>query len=185
MPALVHYLNICEFHVFDTVKKVFLIVITLLGHTACVLSQGNSSSFPDSIRMVFEKSNNIDAVTVGAEFAAVWNGLGTDHQQLIREVAISMKEKGYKLRPHFQNFFGGVVNAVRLEGITPDRLTNFLTVARDVVIYEEILNVNSFLLNSRIFRKNMLCMQIGRIECMHEMIRIRLYTRPCTVDVNG
>lgn len=134
-------------------KQVFLLYLAIVLGTNLVQAQQTEQpvDFADSIRLVFEKSNNVAASSTGAEFANLWRGMGSDHQQLIKQTALIMKKKGYKLRPHFQNYFGSIVNSISLEGIKPERLTNYLTVARDVIQYEEITKVNWFLINSQLF----------------------------------
>jgi hypothetical protein len=56
-----------------------------------------SISFPDSVRIVLENTKNVDATTVGAAFAGVWNNIGYDLQAVIKQQAKKFKKKGYRL----------------------------------------------------------------------------------------
>ncbi len=90
-------------------------------------------SFPDSINIILENTKNTEAMVVGAGFPLAWNNLGLTHQQRIQQQFYAMKRKGYKLRPHFVQYFGSLVNAVSVEGADVSQINSFLNVVDRVI----------------------------------------------------
>jgi hypothetical protein len=89
--------------------------------------------FADSINIVLENTRNTEAMVVGGGFPVAWNNLGADHQERIQKQFYTMKRKGYKLRPHFVQYFGAIVNAVSVEGADISHISSFLDVVDKVV----------------------------------------------------
>lgn len=154
-------------------KKLFsYFLATLLSASAFAQKKDEGSayklSFQDSLRVLLENTKNMDASTVGAGFATVWGGLGTDQQIVIMKQAKAMKKKGFKLRPHFQNYLGAITDAVNIEHTDPSRLSNFLSVAQDVITYEDVTKAAAFFKNSREFFQH---------HALHYDKTFRLYAR--------
>ncbi len=91
------------------------------------------TSFPDSIRVVLENTRSTEAMVIGAGLTTAWSNLGQDQQFRIQNQFYRMKRKGYKLRPHFVDYFGCVVNAVSVEGADINTLNQFLGVVDKVM----------------------------------------------------
>ncbi len=129
---------------------------------------GYQLGFQDSIRVALENTRNTDAAAIGMAFSVVWGGLGQDHQAMVLRQAKAMKKKGYKLRPHFQNYFGAIVDAVNVENADPEKITSYLTVAGKVIEFEETGKAGLFFVNSREFFQH---------HVLHYERSIRLYAR--------
>lgn len=110
-------------------------------------------NFPDSIGFALESTRNTEAVVVGTALPLLWGNLGLDHQQRIQRQFYAMKRKGYKLRPHFVQYFGSLVNAVNVEGIDPQQLTNYLNVVDKVIENYKADKTIKFLTSSNTFFK--------------------------------
>ncbi len=108
-------------------------------------------SFQDSILVVLDNSRNVDAVAVGGGFASAWNKLGLDQQRIIRQQAKLMKQKGYKLRPQFVNYYGAIANAIDREKADGATISGFLAVAGQVIENETPSNAGKFFKNVRQF----------------------------------
>jgi hypothetical protein len=135
-----------------TVKKI--LTITLLVSSLSAIAQVKSGmviSFPDSVRIVLENTKNVDAITVGAAFAGVWNNIGYDLQAIIKQQSKKIKKKGYRLRPEMTNYFGAIADAINLEAADPEKLNSFLNVTNQVIDLETRDQANKFFLAARDF----------------------------------
>jgi hypothetical protein len=154
------------------VKKLFSYFLVLLSIAAWAQKkdEGNSLKLPfqDSLRIVLENTKNTDATAVGAGFSRVWTNLSLDQQQIIRKQVKAMKKKGYKLRPHLQNYLGAITDAVNIESIDPVKLSNFLAVTQEVITNEDQAKGLTFLKNSREFFQH---------HALHYDRSFRLYAR--------
>ncbi|MEJ0031300.1 MAG: hypothetical protein WDO15_13390 [Bacteroidota bacterium] len=81
----------------------------------------------------------------------VWAGLGTDLQIVVIKQAKLMKKKGYRLRPHAQNYFGALVDAMNIEKADNEVLASYLKVAGKVIENEDVNKGSNFFANSRSF----------------------------------
>lgn len=125
-----------NFRSLTRVKPLFLYLLFGLSTTAFTQNRTKPvtvTSFPDSIRIVLENTRNTEAVIIGGGFTTVWNNLGQDQQFRIQNQFYRMKRKGYKLLPHFVNYFGCIVNAVSVEGADIATVNQFLKVVDKVV----------------------------------------------------
>ncbi|MFZ6009853.1 MAG: hypothetical protein ACOYXT_05840 [Bacteroidota bacterium] len=146
----------------------------LLSLTAGVaFAQGPSSpvtplSFPDSIRIVFENTRNVDASVIGSGFASAWGSLGLDQQQVIQKHAYVMRKKKFPIRPHLVNYFGALVNAVSIEHADPTKITDYLKVAGKVIEKYTPAKASNFFGVSRTFFQH---------HALHYEKPFRLYAR--------
>lgn len=113
--------------------------------------EGHKFAFQDSIRILLENTRNTDAIAVGMALSSVWGGIGQDQQINIMRQSKAMRKKGYKLRPHFQNYFGALVDAINIENADNEKLANYLRIAGQVIDYEPVTNASNFFFNSREF----------------------------------
>jgi hypothetical protein len=107
--------------------------------------------FQDSIRVLLTNTKAMEAMAIGDGFAGVWSNLGPDQQLQIKRQSKLMKKKGYKLRPHFVNYFGAIVAALSTEKIEPAKLGAFLTVADKVIAKENNNQATLFFQQTRDF----------------------------------
>jgi hypothetical protein len=139
------------------VKKliVFIFWIAALKLAAQTASTASSpSGFADSVRVLLNNSRLQEAMAIADAFGSVWTSISPDLQIAIKQQANLMKKKGYKLRPHFINYYGAVVAAMGTEKIDPNKFVEFLEVAGKVVAKENITTANIFLQQSRVFFEN-------------------------------
>jgi len=111
-------------------------------------------SFQDSVRVALENTRAIDAVAIGDAFGPVWMGLAPDQQRMIRTQAKAMKKKGYRLQPHFVNYYGALVAAINNEKIDVSRLSSFLQMVEQAIQKNNAGQVNQTLLQARDFFTN-------------------------------
>ncbi|MBA4057353.1 MAG: hypothetical protein C0490_21750, partial [Marivirga sp.] len=126
------------------------------------------SNFPDSVRVILEKTRNTDAAMVGNSFASAWGSLGADQQIVIQRQVGLMKRKKIPVRPHLVNYFGAIANAVTLERADPSKISSFLKVAALVVENEASAKAANFLAVSRTF---------FQYHALHYEKSFRLYAR--------
>ena len=133
-------------------KKALLIFI--LGASISVIAQKNQTlklDYPDSVQIVLENTKNVDAITVGAAFAGVWNNIGYDLQAVIKQQAKKIRKKGYRLRPEITNYYGAIADAINLEGADPSKLQTFFKVTDQVIELESRDKANEFFVAAREF----------------------------------
>lgn len=111
-------------------KKVFILGcgVLWLGALLAQPKQAPGLSFQDSVRLVLENTRNVDAMAVGAAFSTIFGSLGQDQQITIMKQARLMKKQGYSIRPHMVAYYGAITDAVNIEKVSPDKLTQFLQV---------------------------------------------------------
>lgn len=98
-----------------------------------------------------ENTRNVEAGVVGGGLTAAWGNIGLDQQERIKRQTRVMKKKGYKLRPHFVEYFGAIAAAVNIEGIDPGQLNNYLKVSEKVIQNYRLDKALSFFRTSREF----------------------------------
>lgn len=107
--------------------------------------------FQDSIRVLLNNTRAVEVMAIGDGFGNVWANLGPDQQTLIKKQAKFMKKRGYKLRPHFINYYGSIVAALSIEKSDPSKFDSFLKVADQVITKENSNQANLFFQQSRDF----------------------------------
>lgn len=135
-------------------KQVLSYIIIVLVSTTGVLAQSGDArlySFQDSVRLVLESTKANEAIAVGAAFNTAWSSLGPDHQSIIRAQARLMKKKGYKVRPHFVNYYGAIAAAVTIENADLSKLSNYLATVDKVIAKDNTTQANLFFQQSRDF----------------------------------
>lgn len=138
VASLAYFSIIYEFQGLQSVKRaiLYLCFLVLAGAGFSQSVEHTTLSFQDSLKSVFDKSRNTEASAVGDAFVNAWNGLTRDQQSKIRAQAAAMVAKGYKLRPHFVNYFGAIANGENIE--KPDAaIWNSFFLVGDQVIENE------------------------------------------------
>jgi hypothetical protein len=136
------------------VKKALLSFVVLCccnGLANAQTDQPQQLDFQDSVRIALENTKAIDASAIGDSFGSVWMNLGPDQQMFIKKQARMMKKKGYRIQPHFVNYYGAIVSAFNVEKIDASKFDGFLKVAGKAIQKNNISQVNSFLAQSREF----------------------------------
>lgn len=108
-------------------------------------------SFPDSIRIVFENTRNVDATVVGSSFATAWGSLGVDQQMLIQKQVRLLRRKKLPFKPVIINYFGALANAVTVESADASKINGYLRVAGMVIENEPSAKIQNFFQVSRTF----------------------------------
>lgn len=148
------------------------IILVFITFSTAIAQNGNGSGvrlpFQDSIRVVLENTRNTDAEAIGLALSNVWNGIGPDLQITVMKQTKLMKKKGYRLRPHVQNYFGALVDAMNIEKVDNATLASYLKVAGKVIENEDAQKGSVFFTNSRAFFRH---------HALHFEKSTRLYAR--------
>ncbi|MBI3483058.1 MAG: hypothetical protein HY015_08825, partial [Bacteroidetes bacterium] len=129
----------------------FFALFFLCRITEAQTSEPARLSFQDSIRVVLENTKAIDASAIGASFGGSWINFSPDQQLMIRRQGKLMKKKGYRLQPHFVNYYGAIMAAVNVEKLDATKLSQFLNVVDKSVEKNNVNQVNIFLHQARDF----------------------------------
>lgn len=129
----------------------FFALIFLCRIAEAQTTEPSTLSFQDSIRVILENTKAIDASAIGASFGGSWINLAPDQQFMIRKQVKLMKKKGYRLQPHFVNYYGSIVAAVDVEKVDATKLSEFLNVVGKAVEKNDVNSVNIFLHQARDF----------------------------------
>lgn len=139
-------------------KKSISVLLLAIGLPLFAFAQkGNPTepiqqlTFPDSIRVLLNNTKLVDVMAVGDGFGSVWATIGPVQQTQIKKQASLMKKKGYKLRPHFVNYYAAIVAAQSVEKLDLDRFRNFLQVVDKVIAKESSNQANTMFQQSRDF----------------------------------
>jgi hypothetical protein len=138
------------------VKKLFLFIfwIPALNLAAQSPTEGYQLGFADSVRVMLNNTKSQEVMAIGDAFGTLWAGLGPDQQLTIKRQAKLMKKKGYKLRPHFTNYYGAIVAAINTEKADAGKFSEFLSVVDRVIAKENSNLANVVLQQSREFFEN-------------------------------
>lgn len=139
-------------------KSCLSICLILVGLVGQAQQPGNQEAyqlgFADSVRVLLNNTKSQEIMAIGDAFGTLWASLGPNQQTTIKRQTKLMKKKGYKLRPHFANYYGAVVAALNAEKIEPAKFSEFLLVVDKVVAKENSNLANVFLQQSRDFLEN-------------------------------
>jgi hypothetical protein len=125
-------------------------------------------SFPDSIRIVFENTKNVEATVIGSSFASAWGSFTPDQQLIIQKQAYQLRKKKFPAKPAMINYFGSLANAVNVERADASKIDAFLKVAGKVIAEEPFQKAQNFFRISRVFFQN---------HALHYEKSFRLYAK--------
>jgi hypothetical protein len=135
--------------------KYFLTSILVLATVSLVYPQDSAGTVPvgfaDSIQVALEKTRGAQALAVAPLFTRAWASLTPDQQDLVRRQVSKMRSRKYSLNPHILNYLAAVAHAVNDERASPATLTQYLTVAGQVIEVYEPKTANRFFEVSRTF----------------------------------
>jgi hypothetical protein len=137
-------------------KAIPILFFTLALSSALVAQQGDQEvalplSFADSVRVLLNSTKAPEIMLIADAFPTVWGGLALDQQMKIKKQVKLMKRKGYRLRPHFANYYGTIVAAISIEKADLARFSSFLAVTDQVIAKDNINQANTFLQQSKDF----------------------------------
>ncbi|HLT80845.1 MAG TPA: hypothetical protein VKZ86_07430 [Cyclobacteriaceae bacterium] len=135
--------------------KYFLTSILVLATVLLAYPQDSAGTVPvgfaDSVRIALEKTRNAQALAVAPAFGNAWGSLSPDQQDMVQRHVAAMRSRKYSLNPYIINYLGAVANAVNEERASPATLTQYLTVAGQVIEAYEPRQANRFFEVSRTF----------------------------------
>lgn len=135
--------------------KYFFTYILLLATWTLAYPQDSARTsqvgFQDSIRITLEKTRSAAALKVAADFSQAWGGLDQGQQQRVRDQVRLMKSKKFAISPNLLNYFGAIANAVNVERADPTKISQYLTVAGQVLEVYDPRGANRFFEVSRTF----------------------------------
>ncbi|HLZ17813.1 MAG TPA: hypothetical protein VKQ08_12265, partial [Cyclobacteriaceae bacterium] len=130
----------------------YLLGLLLIGSRSMAQTEEpHKLDFQDSVRVALENTKGIEASSIAASFGGSWINLRPDQQVMIKQQVRLMKKKGYRVQPHFVNYYGAIVAAVDIEKIESTRFTDFLRVAGKAIEKNNLNQVNIFLHQARDF----------------------------------
>lgn len=107
--------------------------------------------FQDSLRIVLEKTRNLDATVAGAAFVAAWPSLTPDQQNQIKRQVYQLRRKKVPLRPAITNYAAAIGHAIQIEKADAATVSSFLKVAGKVIENEKGSSLNGFFQHARVF----------------------------------
>ncbi len=126
------------------------------------------ASFPDSVKVVLDRTRNSDAMQVATGFLTAWPALSPSQQSLIRRQAQIIRKAKMPVRPHVANYFGALANGVNIEHADPSKIDAFLKVTSQVLEKESPSRVANFFEMARTF---------FQYHALHYEKPFRLYAR--------
>ncbi len=137
-------------------KSISSLLVAFAISASSFAQQGNQQDnyqlgFQDSIRVLLNNTKVMEVMAIGDGLASVWANLGPDQQQQIKKQSKLMKKKGYKLYPHFINYYGTLSAALNIEKVDNSRFASFLSVIDKVLNKENGNQANTFFQQSRDF----------------------------------
>ena len=101
----------------------FSFAFSALSVAAQMKSDTSPVSFPDSVKLVLEKTRRDDAMLVSEAFLSAWSGLRVDLQLVVQKQVWLMRKKKFPVRPHLLNYLGAIANAVNVEKASASKIT--------------------------------------------------------------
>jgi len=89
--------------------------------------------FGDSVNTILTNTRNNKAMEVADNFSLAWSSFGLEQQQKIIEQSHLMMEKGYKVRPFLVAYCGVLANAVNVEALENQKVTDLLNMTAPVI----------------------------------------------------
>ena len=146
----------------------FSFAFSALSVAAQMKSDTSPISFPDSVKLVLEKTRRDDALLVSESFVAAWNGLRVDQQIVVQKQVWRMRKKKFSVRPHLVTYLSAIANAVNVEKASAAKISDFLRVAGLVIDSEPTPKALNFLKVSNDFFAH---------HALHYERSLRLYAR--------
>ena len=129
-------------------KKFILLLFVL--YFSCLTSFGQdkfsskSDEFIEQVQKMMASSKNEKLIAIGDELGLVFSDLTSSQREQIIALSNSFKEKRQKT-PVFGYYYGGIVAATNSGDVTPEHLTQFLTVCKKTFEKDGVSQFNAFI----------------------------------------
>lgn len=116
----------------------YLYILAIMAFSSCAYAQqsllpDDPAIFGDSVNTILTATRNPTAMEVGDNFALAWSGLALDQQKKIIAQTQELLNKGYKVRPHLLGYCRVVANAINIEGVDAQKLTDYLNMTGEAI----------------------------------------------------
>ena len=128
-------------------KRVFLSTLLSCIPLLALFAQAKEAyrlAYQDSIRVILETNQNTETSMVGGVFALAWHKLTLDQQDKIKNQALLLKKKKYKLFPLMTDYYGSIAFAVEKENADLAKINAFLKIIDLVIENEDAKKTASF-----------------------------------------
>ncbi len=131
-----------------------LILIFLLSATArsqqSILPDDNPA-MGDTLVSILEKSGNEKVKATSRSLSAVWASLGRENEKLAADQIRLMYNKKLPVRPYISTYAAALVAAVNTEGLSGDKINEWLSTAGKVIELQSRKDIMTFLRTSENF----------------------------------
>lgn len=107
--------------------------------------------FPLEIARILSESSNQAAIGVGQSFTIAWTNLGADVRNKIIGETKLLFDKGYRVRPHMENYFAAVASAINDENLGGQTLTDYLNLTQRVIEEQTQKEAYDYFKTTRVF----------------------------------
>ena len=146
----------------NSMKHLYLLFTFLLVVAHFSLQAQNTKLFQDptqfttQVKGLMAPTRNEGAIKIAAQLEQLWaaNTLTNTQQAKVIEMSQKMQQKKLKARPHFENFYGALVNGVTIQKLSGPRLDEFLQVAGESLEKDDLKGFENFLSTTYLFLSN-------------------------------
>jgi hypothetical protein len=128
----------------------FLFMSSLAWSQRSVLPDDNFA-MGDTLASILEDTRNDKAMAIAKSLSTVWASLGAENEKLAADQIRILYNKKFPLRPYIATYAAVLVNAVNTEGISTQKMNEWLVTASQVMEKENRSNVLNFLKTSERF----------------------------------
>lgn len=105
----------------------------------------------DTLASILESTNNEKAIGIARGLPSVWSTMNSDNQKLAADHIRSLFNKKLPVRPYVLSYSASLVNGVSIEGLTQEKLNEWLLTADKVIELENRRNILTFFQTSEKF----------------------------------
>ena len=142
----------------------FITISAAIAQTQNFQLSKEPGQFPADVKAMLATTRHEGSIQVGKQLEEIWtaNRLSNDQKTKVIALAQLMLTKKLRPRPHFEQFFGALVNGILIQNMSSTSLNQFLTVAdkslqRDPIpVFEKfLLTTNAFLTNKTVYKSQL------------------------------
>lgn len=134
---------------------IILLLASCMGNVSAqvIKLSDQPDGFIADVQAMMAATRNPQLIQSGKSLEALWADprLSSEHKTSLIAISRGMIQKGYKQNPYFFMLFDAVSNAVTLQNIPSEELTNFLKVSQRVVETTDSKLFSKYLEISRLF----------------------------------
>ncbi|MFN8354499.1 MAG: hypothetical protein U0Y10_08640 [Spirosomataceae bacterium] len=138
--------------------KILLILIWVMSgllsaHAQVIKLSEQPDAFIADVQAMMAATRNPQLIQSGKTFETLWADprLNAEHKSLIITLSRTMIPKGYKQNPYYYLLFESISNAIIVQNIPADELSNFLKVTQRVIETTDSKTFSKYLEISRLF----------------------------------